>query len=534
MKPSSQRAAICILRVSSHRQKDNSSHDTQEQEIKRYCEKQNLNLHKSFTLTESAKRSEDRKQYHAAIKYALDKKIPDVIFYMFDRETRNLRDNERNEDLVRQGLLRLHYARDNKIIDKEASDTDFFARDMNAMVSKQFIRNLRTKVVDAQKHKAAEGWWPANHVALGYMHQKLKDSDGKELRRGTIIVSSSDPQEIAWVQKEFELRALGYSYEEIRTRCLEMGIVPHKRRATYYMSAVEKRIKNPFYRGHYFWGGEKFYGKHPLIIPKEYLEKIDAKPLKTGITRVRDNKDVIFAHGFLKCADKECGCHIVYDPKVKKNRKTKEVRHFPYYRCTNGRKVHETMKGRNVSEQNIWDQFEEAWNNIELSPGLAKEMAAAIDELKEKAKKSITREMNVYREELRLLEVREDDLYADVKKEILSDDSYQRMVGKVRDERAYYTDLLEKAQHMISDTAVETAHSIIELCKGAKSKWVSANPQERKALLEFVLSNPVLDGVTLRYDLRKPFSLLAEMKKNPEWRSQGESNPCCVDENHES
>ncbi len=154
MKPSSQRAAICILRVSSHRQKDNSSHDTQEQEIKKYCEKQNLSLHKSFTLTESAKRSEDRKQYHAAIKYALDKKIPDVIFYMFDRETRNLRDNERNEDLVRQGLLRLHYARDNKIIDKEASDTDFFARDMNAMVSKQFIRNLRTKVVDAQKHKA--------------------------------------------------------------------------------------------------------------------------------------------------------------------------------------------------------------------------------------------------------------------------------------------------------------------------------------------------------------------------------------------
>jgi hypothetical protein len=76
---------------------------------------------------------------------------------------------------------------------------------------------------------------------------------------------------------------------------------------------------------------------------------------------------------------------------------------------------------------------------------------------------------------------------------------------------------------MISDTAVETAHSIIELCKGAKSKWVSANPQERKALLEFVLSNPVLDGVTLRYDLRKPFSLLAEMKKNPEWRSQLEA-----------
>ena len=40
-----------------------------------------------------------------------------------------------------------------------------------------------------------------------------------------------------------------------------------------------------------------------------------------------------------------------------------------------------------------------------------------------------------------------------------------------------------------------------------------------------LLSNPVLDGVTVRYDLRKPFKVLSEMNENSEWRAMRESNP---------
>ncbi len=38
----------------------------------------------------------------------------------------------------------------------------------------------------------------------------------------------------------------------------------------------------------------------------------------------------------------------------------------------------------------LWKQFSEAWNNIELPPKLAKEMAEAIDELKENLKEAIS------------------------------------------------------------------------------------------------------------------------------------------------
>ena len=73
--------AIAILRVSSHRQKDNTSHDVQEQEIKKYCDDESLELMKVFKIVESAKKSEDRLHYKEAIKWALKNSIPHILFY---------------------------------------------------------------------------------------------------------------------------------------------------------------------------------------------------------------------------------------------------------------------------------------------------------------------------------------------------------------------------------------------------------------------------------------------------------------------
>jgi hypothetical protein len=40
--------------------------------------------------------------------------------------------------------------------------------------------------------------------------------------------------------------------------------------------------------------------------------------------------------------------------------------------------------------------------------------------------------------------------------------------------------------------------------------------------LKKVVSNPVLDGPTIRYDLQKPFEVIAQMSGNENWRSQGD------------
>lgn len=114
----------------------------------------------------------------------------------------------------------------------------------------------------------------------------------------------------------------------------------------------------------------------------------------------------------------------------------------------------------------------------------------------------------------------EDGAYEDLRKGMLDDEGYRRRVKRVRDKRFEFTAMLEQKQHSITDAGFETVESTIELAKQAKTLWLSRSPDERREFLELILSNPVLDGPTLRYEMKKPFAVLAEMAKKEDWRSQ--------------
>ncbi|MEZ4814312.1 MAG: recombinase family protein [Bdellovibrionota bacterium] len=511
--------AIAFLRVSSKRQQDNSSHEIQRNECNDYCDKNNLILTKIFAVVESAKDSDSRTQFKEAIAFAKSNGIKHMLFYMFDRETRNLTDNENNEKLIRLGSLIIHYVKDRKVMDANSPDSDFLQRDMSAIVNKQFSRNLSTKVRDAMRDKAENGWAPGNHVPLGYVHEKKRDENGRELKRGTTIVRDTNEQNLTWIRREFELRALGYSYEKIREQVVQEGLVPQKKIKAYRDTSVQKRLSNRFYWGEFTWAGVRYQGKHPIIIPIAMLEKVDQLFTKRGTSSTKYASEQQFANGYFKCGDPTCGCFIIYDPKDKK-RKNSEPKRYKYYRCSNGKRKHQSLRGRNVNEEMIWQQLESSLDSVYLSNDIAEAISAAMNEVKKKTKQSHTREIEEYRRYLEELEVREDSLYSDMKRELLSQESYSRQIKSVREERAHYTDLLEKTQHIISDASIETAKSVIELAKGLKPKWKVMTPPERLQTLNFIVSNPVLDGVNVRYDLKEPYSVLRDLRGNSNWRPQ--------------
>jgi hypothetical protein len=43
-------------------------------------------------------------------------------------------------------------------------------------------------------------------------------------------------------------------------------------------------------------------------------------------------------------------------------------------------------------------------------------------------------------------------------------------------------------------------------------------------MLKQLLWNPQLEGTTVRYDLKKPFRILSEMRESGEWRGGRDSN----------
>lgn len=390
--------AIGILRKSSKRQEGNSSFDIQAKEIKEYCDREGLQLVGELQeIVESAMVSENRKRYNKVIKDALSQGILHFVYYMADREARNLTDNEANEKRIRSGQIVLHYARDRQVLDKDTPESAFFVRDINAAAAKQFSRNLSVKVKDAMKQKAEEGWFPANHVPLGYVHRRMRDENGKEVKGRTKVEIDTNEANVNLVKREFELRAQGMGYEEIRRTILSESLIHGTKVKTYYISAIERRLNNKFYRGYFDWDDLEYHGKHPLIIPAQILDVVQGNKSKRGWNKRQRG---VFAGGWIRCADPDCGCALVYDGKTKKLKSTGQQVQYHYYRCTNSRKIHANRKGENMTEAKIFDQFGPVLSSITIDENLAEKIKLAMDEITEKHRSASKRKYHDYRKVL--------------------------------------------------------------------------------------------------------------------------------------
>lgn len=74
--------------------------------------------------------------------------------------------------------------------------------------------------------KAENGWLPYWHTPLGYIHFKEKDAYGNSIKGTARLIRDPDEKNVRLVQREFELRANGYSYDQIREKVVKEGIVP--------------------------------------------------------------------------------------------------------------------------------------------------------------------------------------------------------------------------------------------------------------------------------------------------------------------
>ncbi|MCB0367935.1 MAG: hypothetical protein KDD45_00490, partial [Bdellovibrionales bacterium] len=100
----------------------------------------------------------------------------------------------------------------------------------------------------------------------------------------------------------------------------------------------------------------------------------------------------------------------------------------------------------------------------------------------------------------------------------IDEKAYQEQMDYIDHEEDRYTDQLESLQLQIKEEGQKSVERVFELAINAKSIWKSGSTEEQVATLKKVCSNPVLGGLTLQYQLQKPFELLARMKKDSKWR----------------
>jgi hypothetical protein len=476
------RKAIAPLRVSSAGQEGNTSWLTQKRDCEEYCRRHGLELIEAVQIVETASKPELRKKYAAALNRAFKQNIQHILFHKYDREARNLTDNEANEKLVREGKIVLHYVADGKVLHRNSPDSDFLMRDYQAVQNKHYSRDLSSKVRRATQAKAEDGWWPGCRPPDGYVQQKLKSARGFERRRGAIIVPDPNPLTLKRVQREFEIRAETPTpaLREIRNRIVTEGLVPADQVGKYHTGSIERRLKNIFYDCRFEWNGVEHPGKHERIIPAATFWKVQET---FGIkTPYRKNPNALFGSGWLKCGEPTCGCDITFDPKTKTIKATGAQKTYRYYRCSNGKRVHPTLKS--VSEDAIMDQFAGAVRVISIREDFRDELLRAVNETLVKARRAVKDDLDRFESALVAVKEKEDRAYDRYDAGEIDRETYNRQRKRFQEEQLQYTAMMKQAQTAISDAALETVESIIELATNAESLWKHMTTEERRLLLD--------------------------------------------------
>jgi len=134
--PSNNRVML-ICRISDKKQREGASLDTQQCEQEQYACGADLKVTTIESFQETAKESELRDQFHAAIAKALRIGIRHIVFYVYDRIARNFTDAEKLEKLIRADKLTLHIARSRNVLYAGSDDSEFMLLDFNILQAKQ-------------------------------------------------------------------------------------------------------------------------------------------------------------------------------------------------------------------------------------------------------------------------------------------------------------------------------------------------------------------------------------------------------------
>jgi site-specific DNA recombinase len=506
--------ALGIVRVSSSGQKDNTSPETQREGVLAYARDNNLELVDVIQIEESAKDSKARKKFHAAIERLADEKIRHVIFFVWDRTTRNFTDHEILEALIRSDDIVLHVANDRWMLSVDSDEGDWMKAEISTFVAKSYSRTLSRRAKQGQDAKAAAGWYPTRPPP-GYRNKRDVHVDGSVKDRGGTV--EQHPGGRALLHRMHELRMKEQlSLSAIAKRVVDEGLwsAAGRRRKTVNAGHIQRLLTDPFYVGRFVWRDKEYVGKHQPMFTEQEWNELQATFGKTAPYGARAAYDAAFA-GWMTC--EECGCRITAEVHKKKSGRV-----FIYYRCANGRGAH--TKLARLTQPAVEQQLERAVDAVFITDVFADLVAGQLNVSTVEIRERRQREQAQFRKELEATQANEDELTDKLLKRVIDDDTYQRQLTRIRQRRAVLLNKIEETHAALDEKLLKTALHALDLAKKAKDLWAVQNLTEKRAFLDKLVLNPRMNGASVRFDLRKPFDTLSEMRGDEGWRTRRDSN----------
>ena len=493
--------AIIFCRVSSKDQAEEGySIEAQQDRLREYCKRKNLNIIKEYLITESSTRG-TRPLFREMIKFIKSYKKPiALVCDKVDRLQRNFKHVSVLDELRIKGKLTLHFNVENQILDANSSSSQIMAYQMYVMMAESYTTSLSENVRRAFEKMRKIGKITGT-APIGYLNVKNEDEHSE------IIL---DPDRAIFIKKIFEDYATGlYSIKAIREKTKSWGLKNKTKSNTYLsISQIEKILKNPFYYGYATYKKQKYKHIYPRIIDEELFQKCEDVRLGRHKNRSNKTKKEFIFSGLMTC--KHCGCTIT--PEIKKG-KYVYLRPNPKNGC-NCKQINENIALKEVEKVFSLLKIEQETLDI------------LINKLKEDSKEqntSISLQISALTKNLKNIETKENTLLDVLLNGGITQDVYNKKKEEFDKEKAKIERDIEKLS-LKSDDFEITVKYLLDVASRAYKLFESSGIDEKRKLLKLVFPNFYLDGKKVSYTIKKPFNLMVKRANHPITLGRKDSN----------
>lgn len=478
---------VALARVSSREQeREGFSLAVQEEALRRYATNTGGEIVRLFRIAETASKRDERKTFKELIAFAKMKanSLDALLFYKVDRAARNLFDYVELERLESEHGISF-------ISVSQPTDNNPAGRMMRrtlANMASFYTEQQSVDVREGHARRVQEGWFVGG-APYGYRNVRV---DG----RGLIEV---DSDRAASVRRVFNLYAFEpLTVDQLVERLASEGIKYRRSMPRFPRSSIYNMLKDRCYIGEVEYGGQWYPGKHEPIIDRATWDRVQ---VLLGNKRYQSH-ELVYAGNLIKCG--HCG-NLVTGEQVTKQSTGKQ---YVYYRCSMYRRSLDHPQVR-VTETQLDEQILTLFRSIRQPEQVRDWFAAALREWSKHERGDAKVKASQLQKELSQLREQQDRLLNLRLLDEIDADTFASKGTELRDRMAQVSLYMEAADRDRGEQA-DLAMKVFELSQALVDRWLAADYGAKRKLLEIVCSNFMLNGVTLCYELRKPFDVLAE------------------------
>jgi len=478
--------AVGLKRVSTKEQADGYSLESQGKGNDHYAIKEDLNIKKSFTIHESASKSEQRKTFMEMMAYVERHDIKHIICEKVDRFSRSIKEAKLIYDWLQEDEKRnIHFIKESLVVNKFSKSHDKLNLNIKVALAQFYADNLSEEVKKGQQEKLEQKWYPSGKK-FGY----------KAVQENSKHILIPDGTTSTLLKRALELFSTGnYSVKTLSEKMYGDGLRSKKgfKVATGRLYAY---LTDPFYYGQFFWNGQLYEGKHtPLISEQIYLRN------QSLLKRKNAPKYTLHAHlfkGLTECVS--CSHSITWETQKGK-----------LYGYCNGYK-NCSQKG-SVKEADINPKIIESLGKLEIkNKRLSEWVRKAIKEGHQDEMEYQEDVIKQLEERLSQAQKRLDNLLDMRVDEQIDGGTYKKKFKQYSEEKDKITESINQHSHL-QVKHVKYSVAFYELSQRARKIYYKAKPDGKRDLVELVFTSiPVeINTMAITPVYTKPFEILAEL-----------------------